>query len=102
MIFPSEKVQLPWGPLCGVRLTQSRRELALRRCLEIGRALTERRRAVPAVLGDVCRSAEDGAGWAEAHDRFMADPEVLPHWSVRLSELHPRKGAFRELLFVYE
>jgi hypothetical protein len=55
-------------------------------------------------MSEVCRRPARDADldrWIRAHDQFMTHPEVLPRWSVMLSDVDPCKESFRELLFVY-
>jgi hypothetical protein len=103
-IFPNDDVQLPWGLLQHAKAMPRHYDYALTRCLEIGRALAEKRRPLPSATKEVCRRPADRADlgrWLRAHNRFMTHPEVLPHWSVMLSDSNPGSGTFRELLFVY-
>jgi hypothetical protein len=103
-IFPNDSVQLPWGPLRRAEATPRRREHALQRCLEIGRGLAGERRPLPPATSEVCRRPARDADldrWIRAHNRFMTHPEVLPRWSIMLSDVDPCRDSFRELLFVY-
>jgi hypothetical protein len=103
-IFPNDDTRLPLGPLQRTKLWPRSRDRALTRCLEISRALAEKRRPLPSAIQDVCRPPVNNSDldrWLRAYNQFMVHSEVLPCWSVMLSDSRPSNGAFRELLFVY-